>query len=141
LSDQFNALYSFTIEGSRHPLTENVDYSLILPRTLIVPKNSNIQVVYSNLEHSLARAQRFKEPFRTEAIKAVMADFKGLISISSEGGAFIHEFNTTRGGSINPGVNVGPEVTWLDEYLHEQVRGNTGAMKHNPKKAGLGIEI
>lgn len=139
MSDNFSALYSIIIEGSRDPLTENVNYRFILPRTLIVPKNSGIQVVYSNLSHSLARAQRFKEPFRTEAIKAVMADYEGLISISSEGGANLREFNTTR-GPVGVGSNEGPGVTFLDEYVDSAISGQKGRLKNNPKKKGLGIE-
>ena len=140
MSDVSNALYSLTIEGSRDPLTELVNYGLILPRTLIVPKNSGIQIVWSNLEHALARAERFKEPFRSQAIKAVMADFKGVISLSSELGAYLREFTTTR-GAVPIGQNVGQEATWVDEYFHEQLLGKKGMLKNNPRKEGLGLDL
>lgn len=104
--DPVNALYHLTLEGSRNPITDRVDYTLILPRTLIVPKDSGIQEVYSNLEHALRRAQNFKEPFRSQAIKMVLADFKGLISIGSERGAYIREFNSN-GNPIAIGSNEG----------------------------------
>lgn len=128
------------IEGSRNPITDEVDYTLILPRTLIVPKDSGIQEVYSNLSHALARAQRFKEPFRSQAIKMVMADFKGLIAIGSERGAMIREFNAN-GGSIPIGSNEGPPATWLDRYFHENLKGDKGKLKNNPEAQGLGLDM
>lgn len=140
MSDQVNALYNLTIEGSRNPITDEVDYTLILPRTLIVPKDSGIQEVYSSLEHTLARAQRFKEPFRSQAIKMAMADFKGLISIGSERGAYIREFGAG-GSSIAVGQNEGQPATWLDRYYHETLKGEKGKLKNNPEEKGLGLSL
>jgi hypothetical protein len=126
-------LFELTLEGARHPVTGKIDSHLILPRTLIVPKNSNIQVVYSDIIHSLERAKRFKPPFREYAIRMALADLEGMISISSEQGAFIREFNTVR-SSVPVGQVQGQPATWFDEYVYGKQK-----LKNNPKTEDLGI--
>src|SRR5438093_967603 len=106
---EINPLYAFTIESARHPVYDNIDPTLLEPLGFIVPKNSGIQIVHSSIEYSLARAKRFKGAFREYAIEMVMADKKGERAISSENGAYIREFGTTR--AMAPvGSLVGPTV-------------------------------
>lgn len=126
-------LFELTLEGARDPISQRMDQHLILPRTLIVPKNSNIQIVYSDIVHSLERAKRFKPPFREYAIEMCLADLQGMISISSEGGAFIREFNTIR-QSVPIGTNTGQTATWFDNYVYGKEK-----MKNNPQTQDLGI--
>lgn len=126
-------LFELTLEGARDPLSQRLDQHLILPRTLIVPKNSNIQIVYSDIVHALERAKRFKPPLREYLIEICLADLQGMIAISSEGGAFIREFNTIR-QSVPMGQVTGQAATWFDSYVYGKDR-----MKNNPKTADLGI--
>lgn len=140
MPDETNSLYAFTIESARHPVYDNIDPSLLEPLGLIVQKNTGVQIVYSSIEYSLARAKRFKPPFREYAIEMVMSDKKGMRSISSEGGAYIREFGTTR-SSIPIGSIVGPAVSESDVYLHEQILGEKGKFRGNPKKKGWGIDL
>ena len=128
-------LFEITVEGAINPLTGTLDSTLILPRTLIVPRNSGIQIVYSDTIHSLESAKRFKPPFREYAIAMALADLQGLIAISSEVGAFVREFNTQR-SSIPIGTNQGQPATWIDEYVYGKE-----FLKNNPKSKGMGIEI
>lgn len=138
--DDLNPLYAFTIESSRHPVYDNIDPSLLEPLGLIVQKNTGVQIVYSGIEYSLARAKRFKPPFREYAIEMVMSDKKGMRSISSEGGAYLKEFGTTR-SSMPVGSLTGPPVTEADVYLHEQLMGEKGKFRGNPRKKGWGVDI
>lgn len=108
---------------------------MLLPRGFIVPKNSNIQLVWPDIKYALARAKRFKPPFREYAIELALNDLEGVAAIGSEQGAFIREFNTTR-GHINPGQVEGQPATWFDEYVYGKDR-----MKNNPKDPGMGLEI
>ena len=126
-------LFELTLEGARDPLTQKLDQHLILPMTLIVPKNSNIQIVYSDIIHSLERAKRFKPPFREYAVNMCLADLQGMISISSESGAFIREFNTIR-QSVPVGAVTGQPATWFDQYIYGKEK-----LKNNPKTDNLGI--
>lgn len=126
-------LFELTLEGARDPISQRMDQHLILPRTMIVPKNSDVQTVYSNVVHSLERAKRFKPPFREYAIQMCLADLQGMISISSEGGAFIREFNTIR-QSVPIGTNQGQTATWFDNYVYGKEK-----MKNNPQTNDLGI--
>lgn len=132
-------LYAFTIEAARHPVYDNIDPTLLEPLGFMVPKNSGIQIVHSSIEYSLARAKRFKGAFREYAIEMVMADKKGERAISSEGGAYIKEFGTTR-SSVPMGSIVGPPVTDADVYLHEQIMGDKDKFKNNKRKGGWGID-
>lgn len=128
-------LFEITIEGARDPLTQKLNQRLLLPRTLIAPKNSNIQMVYSDIMHSLERAKRFKPPFREMAIEMVYSDLEGMISISSEQGAFVREFNTVR-SSVPVGQVQGQPATWFDEYVYGKDK-----LKNNPKTNQMGIEL
>lgn len=139
MSDSNNAVYAFTLEAARHPIYDFVDPTLLEPLGFMVPKNSGIQIVHSSIEYSLARAKRFKGAFREFAIEMVMADKKGERAISSEGGAYIKEFGTTR-SSMPLGSITGPAVTDADVYLHEQLLGDKDKFKNNPRKRGWGIE-
>lgn len=133
-------LYALTIEGSRDPLTDEIQYDLILPRTFMVRRDSGIQTVYTNIRQALARARRFKPPLREYFIELVMAYLGGLIALSSEQGAYAREFSTTR-QHVPIGVNEGQEVTDLDMIAYEGYLGQKGKFKNNPKKAGFGLEI
>lgn len=123
-------LFELAIEGARDPHTQRLNQKLILPRTLIAPKDSGIQMVYSDIMHSIERARRFKPPFREYAIEIAEKDLEGLISISSEQGAFVREFNTVR-TSVPVGGNTGPPATWFDEYVYGKDK-----FKNNPKDKG-----
>lgn len=126
-------LFELTLEGARDPVTQKLNSKLVLPRTLIVPKNSNIQIVYTDIIHSIERAKRFRPPFRQHAIEMSAADMQGMISISSEGGAFIREFNTIR-SSVPMGQVQGQQATWFDDYVYGKDK-----MKNNPHTNDLGI--
>ena len=127
--------FEFAIESSRDPITQRLNQSLLLPRSFIVPKNSNIQLVWPDIKDSIARAKRFKAPFRDLALELAINNLEGVGAIASEGGAFIREFNTIR-GSIPTGQVEGQPATWCDEYVYGKDK-----LKNNPKKAGLGIEM
>ena len=128
-------LLEITLEGARDPITGKLNQLLILPRTLIVPKNSGIQVVYADIIHALERAKRFKPPFRELAINIALADLQGMIAISSELGAYIKEFNTVR-SSVPIGQVTGQAATWVDEWFYGKDK-----FKNNPKQGGMGIEL
>ena len=128
-------LFELTLEGARDPVSGRMNQSFILPRTLIVPKNSNIQLVYPDVKDSIARAKRFKPPFREYAIEMAFNDLEGIISIASEQGAFVREFNTVR-SSVPIGGVQGQPATWFDEYVYGKQK-----LKNNPKQAGLGLDF
>lgn len=112
------------------PVTKQLNSRLVLPRGLIVPKNSGIQNVWADMMHTLGRARRFKPPLREYAIDMAMADVEGCASISSENGAMIREFNTSR--MANPmGTNIGQPKTEMDEFLYGKEY-----LKNNPKEKG-----
>lgn len=138
--DAVHPLYAFTIEAARHPVYDNIDPTLLEPLGFMVPKNSGIQIVHSGIEYALARAKRFKGAFREYAIEMVMADKKGERAISSEGGAYLKEFGTTR-SNVPMGSIVGPAVTDADAYLHEQLLGDKDKFRNNPRKKGWGIDF
>src|SRR3990167_11235350 len=127
--------FEFVIESSRDPITQRLNQSLLLPRGFIVPKNSNIQLVWPDIKNSLARAKRFKPPFRDFAIELAINDLEGVAAIASEGGAFIREFNTVR-GHIPTGQVEGQPATWFDEYVYGKEK-----FKNNPKDPGMGLNI
>jgi len=123
-------LFELSLEGSRNPISGRMDQSLLLPRTFIVPKNSNIQLVYPDVLNSIARAKRFKPPFRELALDLAENHLRGILAVSSEQGAFIREFNTMR-SSVPVGQVTGQPVTWWDEYVLGK-----DATKNNPKAQG-----
>ncbi len=90
-------------------------------------------MVYADVMHSLERAKRFKPPFRQQAIEMALPDLQGMIAISSEGGAFIREFNTIR-SSVPVGQVQGQQATWFDDYVYGKDK-----MKNNPHTNDLGI--
>jgi len=128
-------VFEFAIESSRDPITQRLNQSLLLPRGFIVPKNSNIQLVWPDIKNSIARAKRFKPPFRDFAIELALNDLEGIAAIASEGGAFIREFNTMR-GHIPVGQVEGQPATWFDEYVYGKDK-----LKNNPKDPSMGIEF
>lgn len=134
-----SALYNLAIEACRDPLTDQVDPEMIEAYMNIVPRDSGIQNVSCSIHFTLARARRFKEPFRSYAIQMAKGGKIGLKSISSERGAFMREFNTNR-ASIPIGGSEGPEYTFADKYLHEEVLGKKGFFKNNKEKPGLGFD-
>jgi hypothetical protein len=136
--DQSDLCY-LTMESSRDTITGEVDPGLIAPKMLIVRQDSGIQIVYGDIEHCTARADRFKEPFRSLAIRMSLADKKGLYSISSERGAYMKEFNMSR--SVVVGQNEGDTYTDADQFFHENVLGKKGFFKHNKKSTKSSIEI
>jgi hypothetical protein len=128
-------LFEWLIEGSMDPVTKQLNSRLVLPRGLIVPKNSGIQNVWANMMHTLGRARRFKPPFREYAIDMAMADVEGCASISSENGAMIREFNTSR--MAQPlGTNIGQPKTEMDEFLYGKEY-----LKNNPKEKGSWLKF
>ena len=133
-------LYALTIEGSRDPLTDEVDYELLTPRTLMVRRDSGIQTVYAQIRQAMARARRFRPPFREYMIEFVKAYLGGLIALSSEQGAFAREFSTSR-ASVPIGVNEGQPVSDLDVIAYEGYLGQKGKFRNNPKEKGFGINF
>lgn len=128
-------VFEFAIESSRDPITQKLNQSLLLPRGFIVPKNSNIQLVWPDIKNSIARAKRFKPPFRDFAIELALNDLEGVAAIASEQGAFIREFNTVR-GHIPAGQVEGQPATWFDEYVYGKEK-----LKNNPKDSSMGIDL
>lgn len=120
-------LFELSIEGARDPQSQRLNQRFILPRTLIVPKNSGIQNVYSDIMQAIERARRFKPPFREFAIAMAEKYLEGMIAISSEQGAYVREFNTIR-SSVPVGQVQGPPATWMDEYVYGKDK-----FKNNPK--------
>lgn len=123
-------MFQWSLEGSRDPVTQKLNNKLILPRSFMLPKNSNIQLVYPDVMNSIARAKRFKPPLREYLLELAENHLAGILSISSEQGAFLREFNTTR-GAASMGQVVGQPVTWWDEYVLGKEK-----TKNNPKAAG-----
>lgn len=120
-------LFELSIEGARDPNSQRLNQRFILPRTLIVPKNSGIQNVYSDIMQAIERARRFKPPFREFAIAMAEKYLEGMIAISSEQGAYVREFNTVR-SSVPVGQVQGAPATWMDEYVYGKDK-----FKNNPK--------
>ena len=128
-------LFDLSVEAARDPITGRMDQSLLLPRTFIVPKNSNIQLVYPDVLNSIERAKRFKPPFRQYAIALAENHLKGILAVSSEQGAYVREFNTVR-GSVPIGTVTGQPASFFDKYVHGKDK-----LKNNPETNNLGIEI
>lgn len=129
-----SGFFEATIEAATDPITGKVDNKLLASKLLIVPRNSGIQVVNSDITHSESIARRFKFPFRKFAMEMARADEIGMTSISSEQGAYAHEFNTVRSSSVSVGSNVGPPVDDWDAYLYGK-----DYIKNNPKKKNQGL--
>ena len=127
-------LFELSLEGARDPVSGRMDQGLILPRTFIVPKNSNIQLVYPDVLNSIARAKRFKPPLRQMLLELAENHLKGILAVSSEQGAFIREFNTVR-SSVPIGQVTGQPVTWWDEYVLGKDK-----TKNNPKSGAALVE-
>ena len=117
-SEAGSGFFEASMEAARDPVTGKIDYELLAAKLWIVPKNSGVQTVSADISHAEAVAKRLKPPFRKLALEMVRADKIGLTSISSEGGAYAHEFNTVRSSSVNVGTNVGPAVDDWDRYLY-----------------------
>ena len=128
-------LFEWALEGARDPVSGRLNQRLILPRTAMVPKNSNIQLVWPDIMDAIARAKRFKPPFRNYAIEMAMNDLEGVLSISSEQGAFVREFSTMR-AAAPMGQVTGQPATWFDEYVYGKQK-----LKNNPKQGGLGMDF
>lgn len=127
-SEAGSGFFEATLEACKDQITGQIDPDLLAARLWIVPKNSGIQNVSANISHTEARARRFKPPFRKYAMEMARADKIGLTSISSEGGAYAHEFNTVRSSSVAVGTNYGPPVSDWDQYLYGKEY-----TKNNPK--------
>ena len=124
-----SGFFEATIEAATDPITRKIDPDLLAAKLLIVPRNSGIQNVNANISHCESIAKRFKPPFRKFAVEMARADKIGMTSISSEMGAYAHEFNTVRSSSVNIGTNTGPPVGPWDEYLYGKEY-----TKNNPKQ-------
>lgn len=133
-------LFSFTLESSRNPITDAIDPDLLFVKSLIVPGNSGIQIIWSKIKHAMNRAKRFKEPFRSYAIDMVMAYIEGVASISSEHGSYVKEFATIR-SKFPIGDNQGQPYNWMDQWYHEDFKGDKGALKNNKFEAGTGLDL
>lgn len=134
VNESGSGFFEATIEAATDPITGKVDNDLLASKLLIVPKNSGIQVVSSDITHAESIAKRFKFPFRKFAMEMARADKIGMTSISSEQGAYAHEFNTVRSSSVSVGTNTGPQVDDWDAYLYGK-----DYIKNNPKKKNQGL--
>lgn len=134
VNESGSGFFEATIEAATDPITGKVDNDLLASKLLIVPRNSGIQVVSSDITHAESIAKRFKFPFRKFAMEMARADKIGMTSISSEQGAYAHEFNTVRSSSVSVGTNVGPQVDDWDAYLYGK-----DYIKNNPKKKNQGL--
>lgn len=140
MSSEVAPFYAFTLEASRHPVTGEIDYGIMQARSLMIARDAGIQNVWSNVKHTIARAKRFKEPFRSRAIEMAMADLEGIVSIASEGGAYSREFNTSR-STVPIGQMTGQPVSEMDMYMYENVMGEKGKFKNNPKEKGPWLKL
>lgn len=129
-----SGFFEATIEAATDPITGKVDNDLLASKLLIVPRNSGVQVVSSEISHAESIAKRFKFPFRKFAMDMARSDKIGMTSISSEMGAYAHEFNTVRSSSVSVGTNTGPQVDDWDAYLYGKEY-----IKNNPKKKNQGL--
>lgn len=133
-NDSGSGFFEATIEAATDPITGKIDNDLLASKLLIVPRNSGIQVVSADITHAESIAKRFKFPFRKFAMDMARADKIGMTSISSEQGAYAHEFNTVRSSAVSVGTNVGPQVDDWDAYLYGKEY-----IKNNPKKKNQGL--
>lgn len=127
--------FTFIMEGSRDPITQRLQSNLLLPRSLFLPKNSNIQLVWPDIKNAIARAKRFKPPLRDYLLELALNNMEGAVAIGSEGGAVNREFNTTR-GPVSMGEVEGQPATWVDEHFYGKEK-----LKNNPKAEGMGLDI
>lgn len=132
-SEAGSGFFEATLQACTDPLTGRIDNELLEARLIIVPRNSGVQNVTADIQHAMARARRFPPPFRNYAMAMARADKIGMVSISSEQGAYAREFNTTRSASINVGTNTGPQVSDWDEMLYGK-----NYVKNNPKEKKKG---
>lgn len=131
MADAANGFYEATILAATDPNTGLIDYDKLAAKLMIVPKNSGIQNVNADIMHTEGRARRFKPPFRLHAMLMPRADKIGMLSISSELGAYAREFNTARTHNVEVGSNVGPAVDGADELVYGKKY-----TQNNPKKKG-----
>ena len=87
-SEAGSGFFEATLEACTDPVTGKIDPDLLAARLMIVPRNSGVQNVSADINHTKARARRFKPPFRGHALEMAKADNVGMVSISSEQGAY-----------------------------------------------------
>lgn len=128
-------LYEAHLDSMSHEPGGPRDPRMALFKFSPVPKNSGAQNVVPIIMQLFNKAKRL----RNGALKKAVTDMAtesiyGYVAIGSEGGFNSRELNTSRYASNGMGVNVGPPVNALDEYVN-------GKMENNPRTKDLGLDI
>ena len=84
---------------------EGADTDLIKASTMIVPKNSGVQIVMNQWYRLKIQADSFKSLFRPFAIGMVKARLIGVMSLNSEQGNFFKAMSTRREAHMYAGLN------------------------------------
>lgn len=100
-----NNLSNIYLAGASDSDGEGADTDLIKASTMIVPKNSGVQVVMNNWYRLKIMAENFKSITRPNFIGMVKARLIGVTSLNSEQGNFFKAMSTRREAHMYAGLN------------------------------------
>ena len=102
MSSDIRALYERASTGISGP---DADGDYLKSLSLIVPKNSGIQNVWSRIQTTKHLAKHFHWKFANHALSLVLAREKGIVAITSENGGGLKMINTSRHEQVMTGIN------------------------------------
>jgi hypothetical protein len=85
---------------------------------MVLPKNSGIQVTYTDYHLGMIQASNQHWKFRQQAIAMTKPSEYGIASISSENGAALKQFNTFRQEQSLRSINKGPKADAWDKLFY-----------------------
>lgn len=105
---------------------QSVDSEYFRAIGMILPKNSGIQIVYSDYHQVVIQANNQHWRFRQYALPMVEAAALGITALSSEDGAAVRQFNTFRQIQTLNTKNKGPKADLWDKAIYgkEKFEGN-----------------
>ena len=102
MSSDIRALYERASTGIIGP---DADGDYLKALSLIIPKNSGIQNVWSPISTTKHLAKHFHWKFSKHALALINSREKGVVSISSENGGGLKMINTSRHEQVMTGKN------------------------------------
>lgn len=102
MSSDIRALYERASTGRVGP---DADGDYLKSLSLIIPKNSGIQNVWSRILNTKHLSNHFHWKFARHALALVSSREKGVVSITSENGGGLKMMNTSRHEQVMTGKN------------------------------------
>ena len=99
---------------------------MLLMRSIIIPRNSGVQVIVPELYDAMLEAENMEPRFRPFAVCKIENRELGMCSLSSEGGDMLKLSQTQRTVHQLEQINKGPPASKMDRWMYKD------ALKNNP---------